>query len=338
LTQPIASVGQYYDRPDIRTTSAQQLQDDRFLNSEPDIRVAQTPVDYPSFQDQPSQAAPVSVLNGSEFETPRIAPGYYQDDEEGFGGSSDQENDLRGAEDILAEEEDDDSSSDDDLLDDEPQKSFDKPCDELRTELLNRSITSIALDISPIKSGNASEFGPMYRTWTDQFGRQIATGSISSVRRGYVIIESGGGLQKIPFGNLSDPDLDAVAKYWQTPKECTVSQETFAGRAWMPQTLTWKASNLCHKPLFFENVQLERYGHSHGPFSQPVHSTVHFFKSLALLPYNTGINPPNECRYALGYYRPGNCAPWLEEPFPISLAGAQHQTRAMVGLGFLITP
>ena len=103
----------------------------------------------------------------------------------------------------------------------------------------------------------------------------------------------------------------------------------------MPQTYTWTASAICHKPLYFENRQLERYGHSHGPVLQPIHSTAHFFVRLVTLPYHTAIHPSNECMYTLGYYRPGNCAPWLKDPIPISLSGATRQALVTTGLAHI---
>ncbi|HEY2827674.1 MAG TPA: hypothetical protein VGJ04_08750, partial [Pirellulales bacterium] len=50
-------------------------------------------------------------------------------------------------------------------------------------------------------------------------------------------------------------------------------------------------------------------------------SFVHFFGDLVLLPYNVGVQTPCECDYALGYYRPGDCAPWICDPFPLSCRG-----------------
>ena len=105
----------------------------------------------------------------------------------------------------------------------------------------------------------------------------------------------------------------------------------------IPQTFTWKASSLCHKTLFYEDVQLERYGHTAGPFLQPVLSTAHFFGSIATVPYMSAIHPLTECNYALGYYRPGDCAPWLIDPVPLSLRGALRQSMAVTG-GFFVYP
>lgn len=339
--QNIATSPSYYDRPDIQVTSAQQFDDEIYIEDEPDFHVAQTPAQLPGLQDYQTQTEPVSVLNTSPDFSDNGYSQPYQDpqptdfDAELQPGIPVQENDLRLDEPVqlnqaMSRRQDDDN--------DRLENPFERPCDEVRDDLLNRSIKDIALDISPLRSPNATEYRPQHRIWTDQFGREVATGIITGVRRGYVLVDNNGTLQRIPYGNLSDPDLDVVARFWQIPKECRVSQDVFMGRSWAPQTITWKASNLCHKPLYFEDIQLERYGHSHGPFAQPVHSTIHFFSNLILLPYNTGINPPNECRYALGYYRPGNCAPWLKDPFPISLAGTQRQISAMTGAGFLIIP
>ncbi len=226
---------------------------------------------------------------------------------------------------------DDIAGNDDEDVTDIPEKS----CQEFREQLLDNSIRDIALDISPPASRNLNQFVAISRSWTDQNGTVIATGSMVDLRRGYVIIESVGGLQKIPYAKLSESDWSAIAEYWEIPQLCSVGSSGSATRNWVPQTYTWKASAICHKPLYFENVQLERYGHSHGPFLQPVKSAAHFFTSLAFLPYKTAINPPNECQYALGFYRPGNCAPWLKDPIPISLDGIRRQALVSTGLAFI---
>ena len=81
---------------------------------------------------------------------------------------------------------------------------------------------------------------------------------------------------------------------------------------------------------------MEGYGHSAGPVLQPVLSGAHFFLNIATLPYQMGMSPPNECEYALGYYRPGSCAPWLLPPIPLSVRGALLEAGAVTGGIFLI--
>jgi len=230
-----------------------------------------------------------------------------------------------------------DEDEDDDLdLDDEDEEAppvFDeRGCEELRSLLIDRSIRDISLDMSPPASPRRYEVGNISRSWTDQAGNVLGTGTMMDLRRGYVILDSG---QKIPYAKLSDADWTAIAENWLLPSVCSIGQRGSLQRNWAPQTVTWHASNLCHKPLYFENVQLERYGHSRGPFMQPIQSAFHFFGSIIFLPYNTALHPPNECQYALGYYRPGNCAPWLLDPIPFSRDGIRRQALTSVGLAFI---
>jgi hypothetical protein len=115
-----------------------------------------------------------------------------------------------------------------------------------------------------------------------------------------------------------------------------IEQVDFTPRNWACTTMTWKASNLCHTPLYFEDVNLERYGHTHGPFAEPFVQTAHFFGGILVLPYKMGVHTPGECQYALGYYRPGNCAPWITPAVPLSARGAIAQAATMTGLFWLI--
>lgn len=123
----------------------------------------------------------------------------------------------------------------------------------------------------------------------------------------------------------------------ELPQECGLGGDEFRPRTWEPITFTWKASALCHKPLYFEQVALERYGHTVGLGLQPVVSAAHFFLTVPILPYKMGLYPPNECIYTLGYYRPGSCAPYLLDPLPISIRAALFEGAAVTA-GVLILP
>jgi hypothetical protein len=123
------------------------------------------------------------------------------------------------------------------------------------------------------------------------------------------------------------------------PYECTLGTQTLAldsGRTWPQTCYTWKASGLCHKPLYFEQSHMERYGHSWGPLLDPVISGAHFFASVPMLPYRMGLEPPCECIYPLGHYRPGSCAPHYIEPWPWSIRGGALQATAVTGLIFAV--
>jgi hypothetical protein len=120
------------------------------------------------------------------------------------------------------------------------------------------------------------------------------------------------------------------------PPECGLGDDPFVPRNWSTTIYTWKASALCHKPLYFQEMALERYGHSCSPLLQPIISGAHFFGAVIILPYSMGIAPPLECQYALGYYRPGSCAPYMIHTLPLSAKGALYQGAVAVGLVFLI--
>jgi hypothetical protein len=143
------------------------------------------------------------------------------------------------------------------------------------------------------------------------------------------------GLEDLQEKTISTLDISIAvtgAEGSDYPFECSLEDSGWhAGRCWEETTYLWKASALCHKPLFFEDEQLERYGHSFTPCCQPLVSACHFFTRLPVLPYCMGVEPPNECIYALGHYRPGSCAPYMCNPLPLSCRGALFQAGAVVG-------
>ncbi len=136
---------------------------------------------------------------------------------------------------------------------------------------------------------------------------------------------------------ISELDVNISAEAGDFPEECTLGKKRFAPRNWNPVTFTWKASGLCHNPLYFEDVHLERYGHSWGPYLQPFMSGGHFFLTVPILPYKMGLQTPHECVYTLGYYRPGNCAPYMLDPIPLSVRAALFEAGAWVS-GVAVIP
>lgn len=221
-------------------------------------------------------------------------------------------------------------------------------CDEMRQRARSQSINEISLNISPhFGEGLRSKVDPEkqrmdfvmnapVRDWTDINGNIVATGKLIDLKNGLVWVEAVQGIKSISLSILSDMDQAYIGKVWNLPIKCGLGYETYAGRNFTPSAMEWKASGLCNKPLYYEEVQLERYGHEIGPILQPLFSSAHFFTNTLILPYKMGINPPTECQYALGYYRPGSCAPYMIPPFPWSLRGAAAQAKAVVGAAALI--
>jgi hypothetical protein len=119
------------------------------------------------------------------------------------------------------------------------------------------------------------------------------------------------------------------------PCECRLEGDVYEPRRFACTTFTWKAAGYCHKPLYFEDWNLERYGHSHG-WADPIVSAAHFFVRVPLLPYQMGVELPWECVYPLGYYRPGSCAPWTCPAVPISCRGMAVQAATVTGIVFIL--
>lgn len=224
-------------------------------------------------------------------------------------------------------------------------------CEELRQRLRADSIRNISLDITPRfnpdpnvtrEEEEAERLDRLalleVRTWRNRQGRVVATGKMTNLENGAVVLadDAGREVARLPLRDLGDDELCYVNAWWRLPNECTPGGVELARREWTPSTFHWHASALCHKPLYFEEVQLERYGHTAGPIRQPFISGAHFFINLAALPYNMAIHPPTECQYALGYYRPGSCAPWMIPPIPLSLRGAAAEVGAALGFAFVI--
>lgn len=226
--------------------------------------------------------------------------------------------------------------------------SDENACNEHRAFVKSHPLSKISLDITPTcnltsrQNGNQGQCGFPFeqspsRVWRDRKGREIARGRVTALANLRVeVTDDDGNAVRIRVRDMGEDDICFLAAWCGVPSECRLDDVALAARNWTPITMTWKASGLCHKPLYFEEEQLERYGHTAGPFAQPVISGAHFFANIALLPYHMGIHPMNECQYALGYYRPGSCAPWMIPPFPLSARGALAETGAVLGGVFLI--
>lgn len=107
-------------------------------------------------------------------------------------------------------------------------------------------------------------------------------------------------------------------------------------RAFPAVVMNWNAADLYYRPLYFQDVALERYGHTYGEVVQPFVSLARFGTQFIFLPYQMAIRQPHSCEWALGYYRPGDCAPKLCYPIPLSAQGALAEGVVVTGLVFII--
>ena len=83
---------------------------------------------------------------------------------------------------------------------------------------------------------------------------------------------------------------------------------------WTPTGYCWCTPSFCHKPLYFEQPNMERYGMGPGPILAPVYSSAHFFGSAVLLPAKVAYRPWWTKSCTLGNNRPGDCVPMQNTP------------------------
>ena len=62
----------------------------------------------------------------------------------------------------------------------------------------------------------------------------------------------------------------------------------------------------CYRPLYFEDIKLERYGANVGNLQTGL-SGVRFFGSILVLPYKMTVRPPRSCQCSNGFSRCGDC-------------------------------
>jgi len=103
----------------------------------------------------------------------------------------------------------------------------------------------------------------------------------------------------------------------------------FSGTSW-----SWEPTALCFNPLWFQDINLERYGWHYG-CAQTAVSAVKFTAECALLPYKLVAESPCDCQHTLGYDRPGNCVPYRCYRLPWRSDAALFFGGVATGLFFL---
>ena len=136
-------------------------------------------------------------------------------------------------------------------------------------------------------------------------------------------------------GPLTDPrdlfsklniDNDFRAQPAQAGGSIRTSSDAFSyGAEWMPVSYAWVTPTFYHRPLYFEQVNLERYGIGQKRWIQPFSSAAHFFGSIGLMPYKLLTQHPGEHVYTLGHQRPGDCVAFQRK----SLIGQSYPLEAL---------
>ena len=124
---------------------------------------------------------------------------------------------------------------------------------------------------------------------------------------------------------------DVVAQPGEPDREYVPRNFAFTYYAWEP-------TNLYHYPIYFEDVPLERYGHTRHYLIQPVFSGVKFAVQFLGIPYQMTLCPPLMKQYSLGYYRPGEFVPCKYYQIPWNAEAALVEAGVITGAYFLFAP
>lgn len=143
---------------------------------------------------------------------------------------------------------------------------------------------------------------------------QEASGaSEESVKRGVVLFASDPHISDLTI--ITTPELrNAQERQLLPPDEASAvlgeKEHVLPERIWSLAGYHWTAPNVYHRPLYFEQVNLERYGHyrKHWHVESAI-SSAHFFGTALVLPLKALHYFPCERVYTLGHHRPGNCNP-----------------------------
>ncbi len=98
----------------------------------------------------------------------------------------------------------------------------------------------------------------------------------------------------------------------------------------------WDAPNLFRNPLYFEDVALERYGHTYCEPIQSIASASKFGLQLVGLPYQMALAPVHKRETSLGYYRPGDPAPHKCYQIPLNAEAAFKAAYVYTGMSFIV--
>lgn len=112
----------------------------------------------------------------------------------------------------------------------------------------------------------------------------------------------------------------------------------FNPRTFAASASIFRGPNVHYRPLYFEQVALERWGQSYGNIPQPFIAQAMFYIDLIFIPYSIGKNPPWVCHSGQCLPKPGDIVlPYkLLLPYP-DAHGILLQTSAM-GLWFSLIP
>lgn len=104
------------------------------------------------------------------------------------------------------------------------------------------------------------------------------------------------------------------------PNDPVISTEAYQGRRFYPTRLEVAPYYVCHGRLYFQQINLERYGWGLGAFG-PLLSGMKFLYDFVSWPYHLATEPCRRFEYNTGWCLPGDPVPLLLYPLHVSPTG-----------------
>jgi hypothetical protein len=133
---------------------------------------------------------------------------------------------------------------------------------------------------------------------------------------------------ELPGDDLQLPDNPAERFFAQYDEFHYRSSEVAPWGAYVTPSIT---PSVCHRPLYFEEVNVERFGYSAG-ILQPAVSAARFFTTVPTLPYRMVVDRPAICQVDPSPHPPGTLAPRHRQLPPLHLQAGLVQAITIVGL------
>jgi hypothetical protein len=115
------------------------------------------------------------------------------------------------------------------------------------------------------------------------------------------------------------------------PPDPVLSHDTFHGRSWEPMNMEVAPYYVAYRPLYFQQINAERYGWDFGVL-HPVLSATVFLKDFILWPYHFATAPCRRYEFNSGYCLPGDPVPAMLYPPELSVTGFFAEVGTILAL------
>jgi hypothetical protein len=115
------------------------------------------------------------------------------------------------------------------------------------------------------------------------------------------------------------------------PEHPPLTRDAYVARAFPPGTMFAEPNFVNYRRLYFQQVNLERYGWDLG-FITPFVSVATFYKDVLFLPQHYATQICRRWDTSAGYCLPGDPVPFILYPPQIAVSGSVAEAAVVIGL------